>query len=472
MRAVLLVARIALAAVFAVAGLAKLRDPRGWRKSLGDFGVPAVLVPVLAVLLPLAELACVIALLRERWAVPGAIGVMALLAIFIAAITVSLARGRAPDCHCFGQLNSSPVSWRTLVRNLALLALAGVVVWKADEVPSAWPVLSGDSFETAMLAAIGVLAVVLALTLWFLFHMLRQNGRLLLRLETVEKKLKIDPNAEPVPGLPVGDPAPAFELKALEGGTTSLQALAKAGKAILLVFTEPGCGACEALQPELAVWQREYGERVTIIPVSRGDLEVNREKAGTHGLRNVLLQSDREVAQAYLATATPSAVLVAEGKIASRLEAGADAIRALIARATLPPLVKKGDTVPSLKLLDLTGKTMDLVALRGRRTLLLFWNPSCGFCQKMLPDVKTWEGKRRKDAPELVVISSGSLEANREQGFRAQVLLDPYFGSGQMFGATGTPSAIVLDEEGRVASEVGIGAPAVFALAGVEAPAN
>jgi thiol-disulfide isomerase/thioredoxin len=142
----------------------------------------------------------------------------------------------------------------------------------------------------------------------------------------------------------------------------------------------------------------------------------------------------------------------------------------LVARVTLPPPVKKGDTVPSLKLLDLTGETVDVAALRGRRTLLLFWNPSCGFCQKMLPDVKTW--KRPASAPELVVISSGSPEVNRDQGFSAKVLLDPYFGSTQVFGAAGTPSAVVLDEEGRVASEVVVGAPAVFALAGVEVPAG
>jgi hypothetical protein len=35
-----------------------------------------------------------------------------------------------------------------------------------------------------------------------------------------------------------------------------------------------------------------------------------------------------------------------------------------------------------------------------------------------------------------------------------------------LFGAGGTPSALVLDEEGRVASDVGVGAQAVFALAG------
>ena len=35
-----------------------------------------------------------------------------------------------------------------------------------------------------------------------------------------------------------------------------------------------------------------------------------------------------------------------------------------------------------------------------------------------------------------------------------------------MFGASGTPSALVIDEEGTVASDVGVGAPAVLEMLG------
>jgi thiol-disulfide isomerase/thioredoxin len=163
---------------------------------------------------------------------------------------------------------------------------------------------------------------------------------------------------------------------------------------------------------------------------------------------------------------TPSAVLVTDGLIASPLAVGPDAIRALVSDAMTPPALKKGDLVPSLRLRDLNGGTMDLAAFGGRRTLLLFWNPSCGFCQSMLDDVKAWESDRPEGAPELAVISAGSPKANREQGFRSRVLLDREFGAGQVFGVGGTPSAVVIDEEGRVASDVGVGAEAVLALAG------
>jgi len=50
--------------------------------------------------------------------------------------------------------------------------------------------------------------------------------------------------------------------------------------------------------------------------------------------------------------------------------------------------------------------------------------------------------------------------------FRSRVLLDPKSGANQIFGAWGTPSALIVDEDSRVASEVGAGASAVFNLAG------
>ena len=464
--ALLIFARLLLAAVFAVAGLAKLADFRGSRQSLGEFGVPQALTGAFAVLLPLAELAFALAICFDPTALIGAAGVAALLAVFIAGITVSLLRGRTPDCHCFGQLSSSPVSWKTLLRNSALLTVAAAVIVLG---PGSWPAFPPVSaIEIGLILAVIALALGLTLTVWVLFHMLTQNGRLLLRLEAIEKKLGIDPNAPEVPGIPVGQPAPSFELADLEGEKVSFAALLGRGKPVLLLFTEPTCGACEPLHPDVAQWQREHAGRLTVVPVSRGHLEANRLRSTEHGIRGVLMQADREVWTAYLATGTPSAVLVSnDGKIASPLAAGAGEIRKLVTRSTLPPPVKKGEPVPPLKLPDLDGETRDLsVLLRGHPTMVLFWSTTCGFCQQMLADIKDWELTRGADAPELLVISSGEVEENRKQGFRSPVLLDAVWGAGDVLGAGGTPSALLIDENGVVASEVGVGGPAVLALAG------
>ncbi len=100
----LLIARVLLAGVFVVAGLAKLADLGGSRQALRDFGVPAFLATPGGILLPLAEIAVAVALIPLASPWWGAIGALALLLAFVLGIGYNLARGRKPDCHCFGQL--------------------------------------------------------------------------------------------------------------------------------------------------------------------------------------------------------------------------------------------------------------------------------------------------------------------------------------------------------------------------------
>lgn len=348
MNGILLIARLLLALVFAVSGLAKLADSAGSRKSMGEFGVPSFLAGPLTLPLPLVELACAVALIPPTLAWWGASGALAMLVLFMAAIAVSLMRGRRPDCHCFGQLHSSPVGWTTLARNGLLAGLAALVVWQGPGTTGAgvrdWLGSLNRSDGIAL-----TLSMTVAFELWAIWNLLRQNGRLLLRLEAVEGKLGIGAAASS-PGLPVNSTAPAFSLDGLDGGTRTLDMLRERGRSLLLFFTEPGCGACDAALPDVAEWQREHADRLLIVPITRGDAQANGARARKHKLQNVLVQTDREVAQAYRVEVTPSAVLITEGLIASPLAVGVDAIRALVDKATLPPPLKKGDRVPAVHL--------------------------------------------------------------------------------------------------------------------------
>jgi thiol-disulfide isomerase/thioredoxin/uncharacterized membrane protein YphA (DoxX/SURF4 family) len=464
MIAALVIARLLLAGVFAVAGTAKIADLAGSRKTLVDFGLPEMLVRPLSILLPLFELACAIALLPAVSAWWGAVAVLAMLLLFTTAISVNLARGRTPDCHCFGQLHSERIGWKTIVRNAALATVSAFILWQRANHAGLGLLDTFERLSRVELALLS-LAALAALQLWFSVHLLRQNGRLFLLVEALEAKQGPKPEPPP-PGLPINTTAPEFSLKALEGSVVTLGELLDESKSLVLAFIEPGCAHCDTLLPELAQWQEEHDDLVSIVIVSRGKPEANRAKIAGLELRNVLLQNDRETAESYMVTVTPSAVLITNGQMASSVAEGIDAIRALVGRAILPPAVKKGDSAPSLVLADLTGQRVDLGTLRGRRSLLLFWNPSCGFCQQMLPDVKRWENDRGDGSPELLVISSGSFEDIHAQGFRSRVLLDPHWGANQVFGAGGTPSAVLIDEDGKVASEVGAGADDVWALTG------
>ena len=495
MGTVLLIARLLLALVFATAGVAKLADRAGSRRAIVDFGVPAYLAAPLGILLPLAELAVAAALIPPATAWWGALGALALLILFVAGISFNLARGHKPECNCFGQLRSTPAGWKTLARNGIFAVVAGFVLWQGNE--DAGPSVSGwlGSFTTAQFLGlvVGLLVLVLlAAQGWFLIHLLRQNGRMLVRLEALESRLDPDSavlsenGTQPVEGLPAGSPAPAFDLPDLYGETHTLDSLRVPGKPVVLLFTDPNCGPCTALLPEIGHWQHDYADKMTVALISRDTPEENRAKSAEHGVENVLLQQDWEVAEAYEVLGTPSAVLVhPDGTIGSPLATSPEEIEVLVAQAAgtpaqtpcpdcgkihavepvIPMGKKLGEPAPPLKLPDLSGKTIELANFKGSETLLLFWSPNCGFCNLMLDDLKAIEANPPKGAPKLLVVSEGTVEANEAMGLRSPVVLDKEFSAGWEFGADGTPSAVLIDAEGNVASEVVVGASTVLDLA-------
>jgi hypothetical protein len=128
MDAAVLAARLVLAAVFALAGAAKLADPAGSRAAVAGFGVPERLAGPIGTALPIVELGTAATLLPEATAEAAAAAALGLLLALSAGISSSIARGEAPDCHCFGQLHSAPAGPRTLARNFALALLAGFVL--------------------------------------------------------------------------------------------------------------------------------------------------------------------------------------------------------------------------------------------------------------------------------------------------------------------------------------------------------
>ncbi len=494
MDVVLFIARLLLAAVFFVAGFAKLADLPGSRQALRDFGVPAVLANPFGVLLPLAEIVVAVALVPSASAWWGALGALALLLLFVAGISYNLARGRTPDCHCFGQIHSSPAGWPTLIRNLLLVVIAGFVVGfgrtNAGLDFLGW--FASLAVAQRIELVVGAIVVaLLALESWVLFQTMKQQGRLLLRLEALEARFAGSAGGDTFRGLPVGSQAPAFSLSDLHAEVLTLDALRAPGKPVVLIFSDPGCGPCTALLPEVGRWQRDYADKLTLAVISRGSPQDNRAKAAESDITQVLLQQDREVAESYQVAGTPGAVLIrTDGTIAAPLAEGAVDIRGLVAGAIGLPVLKSlpmaaaqqgngtaavlstlpigpqvGKHAPEFTLPDLSGKPVSLGDYRGDPMLLLFWNPDCGFCQRMLDDLKAWEMKPSRGAPRLLVVSTGSVEENKAMGLRSPVLLDQGFSVGNTFGANGTPMAVLVDAEGNIASEVAAGAPDVLALA-------
>jgi thiol-disulfide isomerase/thioredoxin len=271
-------------------------------------------------------------------------------------------------------------------------------------------------------------------------------------------------------GPKIGEPASEIKLSDLEGKTVELKDFR--GENTLVLFWNPGCGFCQQMLPDLREWEANPPEGAPkLLVVSTGTQESNRDM----DLRSpVVLDQQFSIGSAFGASGTPSAVLVdSEGKVASELAVGAPAVLALAgggndfaAQHAVPASPKIGEPAPPLKLPDLTGRTVNLAGFKGSDTLVLFWNPGCGFCQQMLDDLKDWEADPPEGAPKLLVVSTGSVKDNRAMGLRFKVVLDETFSAGSAFGANGTPSAVLVDRKGNIASELAVGAPAVLALAG------
>ena len=117
-----LAARVVVGLVLLGAGAFKLRDPT-WPADAGAFGLPVALAR------PLAVLEVVLGALLVAQAGGRATSAVAvvLLAAFTAAVALHVVRGDAVPCACFGaRSGGAPVSGRTVVRNLVLIALAVV----------------------------------------------------------------------------------------------------------------------------------------------------------------------------------------------------------------------------------------------------------------------------------------------------------------------------------------------------------
>jgi peroxiredoxin len=488
----LILVRLALAGVFTLAALAKLTDRAGSRKAVSDFGLPAILVGPTSLLLPPVELFVAFLLVAPRSGWWGGIAALALLAVFTTGIVVNLARGRAPDCHCFGQLHSAPIGWATLVRNGLFAAGAGFIIWQGRSNPGSGVIATiGDCVRDASVRGLfaPVAVVVLAVQCWLIFHLFSQHGRLLIRIDNLEASLinsgfPIQNAPAEIPaGLPYGSPAPPFDLPLLSGQRATLAGLCDLGNPVLLIFSEPHCNPCNTLLPDIARWNRDYPAKLTLALISRGTIEDNNAKLGRFGLTSVLVQKDREVAEQFLAEGTPSAVLInSDRSIGSSLAIGAEAITRLVANATAirPPSsgaqnrrngaqkLQIGQRAPSFKLSALNGGFVELDDFKGHDSLLLFWNPKCGFCANMLPDIRALELNRKNAAPRILVISTDDVQANRAMLLQSTVLLDRNLSVGTSFGVSGTPSAVLVDSNGKIASPLVVGAPNVLAFMGVK----
>ena len=117
-------AAVVLAAVFAIAAVAKLRDLDATESEFDGLGLPRA--HFFARFVPLVELAVVALLLILPPA--GAIAALVTLAFFTTFLIGRLRSGVRAPCACFGASRAVPLSPLTIVRNFSLMMLAAATL--------------------------------------------------------------------------------------------------------------------------------------------------------------------------------------------------------------------------------------------------------------------------------------------------------------------------------------------------------
>jgi len=485
MEVILLLIRIFLFAVFALAGIGKLLDLKGAEKAVKEFGVPEDLAKPLSIALPSAELLFAFLLLFTQTAWLGAIGGFLLLAVFIGGMIWQMAKGNAPDCHCFGAIHSEPVSKKSLIRNIIFAILAFFLVAQgADDQGLSFTDLTGEMAIQLFLglATIGLLGAVV----FYLKKISEQQTQIMRRIEILElvsheggHEVKREDAGDPHDSLPIGSIAPNFELPDLSGKIVTFENLLAKRKPLLFFFVSPTCGPCQALLPEIEEWQNELKDKVEFVFVSSGKASENAEKFGGTSFKNILLQEDKEVSALFYAKWTPTAVFInADGIVASHLSVGDEGIRDLVKKVKSidfeKPTVfiangaatKLGEDVPEFALQDVHGREITSKDFRGKKTLVAFWSTTCPHCVDMVRELQEWDREKGADEPNLLVFSEGDVEDHKEIGLKSPILIDKGYETSEKFGMNGTPSAVLINENGKIISETATGAANIWALIG------
>ncbi len=121
----------------------------------------------------------------------------------------------------------------------------------------------------------------------------------------------------------IGQPAPTFQLRDLEGNMVSLEDFR--GKVVMLDFWATWCAPCRATMPELEKLQQEHPDDFVLLAVNLGDDEdqVAPYVQSRNIQTRVLLDIDRSVGMAYGTSSIPVQFIIDKEGILRHTQVGA-----------------------------------------------------------------------------------------------------------------------------------------------------
>ncbi|AMQ20871.1 TlpA disulfide reductase family protein [Geobacillus sp. JS12] len=162
-----------------------------------------------------------------------------------------------------------------------------------------------------------VVLVLLVLTGWAIYDAFLQKNNF-------EKKIGGMSNSQAVEGLEVGNRAPDFALRTLNGEEVRLSDFR--GKKVIVNIWATWCPPCRAEMPDMQAFYEEYkNQGVEIVAVNLTKSEKNSEQVTrfieTYGITfTVVLDEKGEVSQRYQAQAIPTSYVIdSEGIIRNKM---------------------------------------------------------------------------------------------------------------------------------------------------------
>lgn len=335
----LLMATLAIVAVLATSGVAKVRDPLAAASGFDQLRVPDALArPWMRTALPWVEIGLAAALLVLPFPASVLVASLALLLMlaYLVLVARALGSGEEADCNCFGSLTSGRVTRWTLARNVTLTVLAVGALLDA---------LAGDAAIVRVFRPDAVAWLAASVVVAFLgYTILRGDEQ---ALTGIARALRVDgptghgDAATPGPTNDEGDdedaadyrrtPNPPAVLLNPDGSPTTLASLTRE-RAVLMIWLSFGCGPCSQVSPRIVGWRAALPQ-IDVRPVVAN---IGSMAGAPEELRDLLLvDHDGVLSRAVEAFGVPTAVLFgADGMLAGGPVSGPEDIAQFVADIT------------------------------------------------------------------------------------------------------------------------------------------
>lgn len=454
----LVLTQLLCAAVLALSGIAKLREPQASRDAFIALRLPQWLAAGPAPrLLPYAELVLAVGLLAGRgWMLVLFTGATALLFVaYLVVIGRALRFDEPVHCNCFGKIGDHSVSVRTLIRNWLLVVAAAGALFGALGGVAVVPVLTGPGAGSVwgwLIAALLCVAV----------------GVLILGRGVPEA-------APSAPAAATGAARPLPELLVTDvdtGAQLDLRSLGSDGPVALVTVTF-GCGPCLRVAGQIPVWRAAGLPVRTLVRHTHTRLFPDQDGLGA------LEDHTGQVIPELFGIQAPAAYVVRDGRIEAGPAIGEEAVADLVRTLATDPdqVVDLGydpfrlpedepasapqetdeqeyvrSLIPDVVLLDREQQPTTLRTLALERAqLVITINCYCGPAMTALHRVARY----REQLPQLGVRVLTSVDLTLIDDLDPEVLATSVYDHQQIthraLGITGSPAAVLLGADGLLA---------------------